>query len=178
MPVKESATPHPVDASLSALVELHSEAESRVGHAQRAVERVTLQIGRPIVLALVALFVCGWIAANSEARIHHFAVYDSPPFFWLQGLIGLGALLMDTIILITQNRQAQRAELRAQLDLQLSLAAEQRMAKLVALIEELRRDMPNVRDRSDPVAEAMQRPADPAKISSELDSALRDAEPS
>ncbi len=167
-------SPHPVDQSLSAVVDLHFRSESGVGQAQRSIERLTSMVGRPVVLLLIALFVGGWIVGNIEIARHFGHFYDAPPFFWLQGIIGLSALLMDAIILITQNRQAQRAELRAQLDLQLTLAAEQRMAKMIELLEELRRDMPDVRNRRDRVAEAMQEPADPAKVSTELDAALRE----
>ena len=37
-----------------------------------------------------------------------------------------------------------------------NLLAEQKIAKLIALMEELRRDIPTVKDRFDPEAEAMQ----------------------
>ena len=33
------------------------------------------------------------------------AAFDPPPFIWLQGVVGLGALLTATIVLTKQNRQ-------------------------------------------------------------------------
>ena len=75
-------------------------------------------------------------------------------------MVGLGALLMTSIILITQNRRSAEAEQRAQLDLQVNILAEQKVAKLIVLLEELRRDIPTVHDRVDAVAEAMERPMD------------------
>jgi len=59
--------------------------------------------------------------------------------------------------------------------LQVSLLAEQRTAKIVALLEELRRDMPNVRNRVDLVAEAMQQAVPPTAVSSALDEGLSNA---
>ena len=63
-----------------------------------------------------------------------------------------------------QTRQENFAEQRAQLMLQLNLLSEQKIAKMIALLEELRTDMPNVMDRHDPEAEVMQEAADPLAV--------------
>jgi len=36
--------------------------------------------------------------------------FDPPPFFWLQGIVSLGALLTATVVLTKQNRLAKLAE--------------------------------------------------------------------
>ena len=43
----------------------------------------------------------------------------------------------------------------------MNLLAEHKVAKLIALVEELRRDLPMVRDRIDREADAMQEAVDP-----------------
>jgi uncharacterized membrane protein len=78
--------------------------------------------------------------------------------------VGLGALLTTTIVLITQTRQGRLAEQRAQLDLQVSLLSEQKTAKLIALLEELRRDLPDVTNQHDAEAAAMEQSTDPHTI--------------
>ena len=78
--------------------------------------------------------------------------------------MGLGALLTTTVVLITQTRQGKLAEQRAQLDLQVRLLAEQKTAKLIALLEELRRDLPEVKNRHDAEAAAMEQSTDPHAI--------------
>src|SRR5262249_15009922 len=95
-----------------------------------------------------------------------------PPFFWLQGTVALSALLMTTIVVTTQSRQTRHAEQRAQLELQVSLLAEAKVAKLIALVEELRRDLPSVPNRVDPVADAMTENVDPHKVMSALEETL------
>jgi uncharacterized membrane protein len=65
-----------------------------------------------------------------------------------------------TGVLITQNRWLRRSERRAQLDLHINLLAEEKIAKLVALLEELRRDLPTVPNRHDPEAAAMSQGTD------------------
>src|SRR5271163_4723725 len=94
-------------------------------------------------------------------------------------MVGLAALLTATMILTTQNRQAKLMEQRMHLDLQVNLLSEQKTAKLIELLEELRRDLPNVRDRHDSEAEVMQHAAEPMKVIAALEEqtteALRDA---
>ncbi|HEY3332425.1 MAG TPA: DUF1003 domain-containing protein [Capsulimonadaceae bacterium] len=175
-PTQPEPAVHPVSASLEAILTMHNLSEKSVSKAQRRVERLTEIIARPVSLLVVAGFVLVWLIGNYTIETMHGGEYDAPPFFWLQGCIGLLALLMDAIILITQHRQGQRAEHRAQLDLQLSIAAEQRLAKMISLMEELRRDLPNVQNRYDPIAEAMTNPVDTAKASSDLDQALRETD--
>jgi Predicted membrane protein len=74
--------------------------------------------------------------------------------------VSLSALLMAIVILIKQNRQSKVEALHAHLDLQVNMLTEQKVSKLIELLEELRRDLPMVRDRRDMAAEALQEPAD------------------
>jgi len=45
-----------------------------------------------------------------------------------------------------------------------NLLSEQKIAKLIALVEELRCDLPNIKNRCDPEAEVMKQPADPQMV--------------
>lgn len=67
-------------------------------------------------------------------------------------------------MLVRQTRQENFAEQRAQLMLQLNLLSEQKIAKMIALLEELRADLPDVVDRCDPEAQVMQEAADPIAV--------------
>jgi len=95
--------------------------------------------------------------------------FDPAPFFWLQGIVGLGALLTATVVLTKQNRLAGLAERRANLDLKVTLLTEQKAAKLIDLLEELRRDLPNVKDRHDSDAAALQKSMNPDLVLAALD---------
>ena len=132
---------------------------------QRMMEGVTGGLGRPRTVYMILTVVVGWIAFNVLVRrLTGRQPIDPPPFFWLQGVVALSALLMTTLVLITENRQARSAEQRAHLDLQVNVLAEHKIAKLIALLEELRRDLPMVKDRVDREADSMQEAADPAAI--------------
>ncbi len=151
---------------------IHARAEQRVDKHQRAIETLTGTLGRPAFLYAVLGVVLAWIVGNLAAGRFARHVWDPPPFPWLQGVVGLSALLMTIVVLITQNRMGKMAERRAQLDLQMSLLVEQKATKLIELMEELRRDLPSVRNREDLQAEAMAEAADPAALLTALEVTL------
>ena len=165
-----------VSQNIDAIAALHAHAERGVSRYQRAIEGATALLGRPLFLYVIFAFVALWVAANLLAPRLHWTQWDTPPFNWLQGILSLAALLMTTVVLITQNRQGKLEARRAQLDLQVNLLAEQKIAKLIALVEELRRDLPNVQNRHDPEAEAMTEAADPHAVLSALEETLEKVE--
>jgi uncharacterized membrane protein len=103
--------------------------------------------------------------------------FDPPPFFWLQGIVGLAALLTTTIVLTRQNRLTKLEEQRAHLDLKVTLLTEQKAAKMIDLLEELRRDLPNVKDRHDPAAAILQQSMNPDLVLAALDERTVPVEP-
>lgn len=165
----------PIAQNIETIANLHIKSERKVGRTQRAIERVTAFLGRPRFLALITLFVLLWILANDFAVRLGYKAFDPPPFSWLQGIVGLSALLMTTMVLITQNRQNTTTEQRRRLDLQVNLVIEQKVTKLVELMEELRRDLPDVENRHDPMAEAMKEPVDPHQVLKTMNQMLKEA---
>jgi len=153
--------PDHVSHNIEAIRLLHRRADENLSRSHRPIETVSALLGRPAFFYSIVLFVTLWVLLNLCAPLWAIAPFDPPPYFWLQGLVGLGALLTTTIVLITQTRQGKLAEQRAQLDLQVSLLAEQKTAKLIALLEELRRDLPEVTNRHDAEAAAMEQATDP-----------------
>jgi uncharacterized membrane protein len=165
----KTVSPTQVMQNIEAILEVRARQEQGIGRHQRFVERLTRGLGRPRTIYLTLVAASAWILFNLAAPRLSLPVLDPPPFSRLQAVVGLAALLMTTMVLTTQNRQARHAEHRAHLDLQVNLLAEQKIAKLIALVEELRRDLPNVHDRKDPLAEAMTRSVDPGAVSSALE---------
>jgi len=171
---KSVPTPDPISQNIDAVVSLHNLAEQQVDTHQRTVESLTAWLGRPQFFYGILVGVSFWMLLNGLAAAFGLHERDDPPFFWMQGAIGLGALLMTTVILITQNRQGKLAERREQLDLQMSLLTEQRTAKIIDLLEELRRDMPSVHNRVDLEAEALTKTVDPNEILATLETRLEE----
>jgi uncharacterized membrane protein len=76
------------------------------------------------------------------------------------------------MVLTAQNRQDREGEQRAHLELQVSLLAEQKTTKIISLLEELRHDLPVVKDRKDRIADAMQERVDPQAVLSALEDTM------
>ena len=151
------------------MLEFYAREEQKISRSQRILERISAFVGQPVFLGFILLFVALWMFAN--ALLHQFgaAEFDPAPFFWLQGIVGLGALLTATAVLSKQNRVAKLEEQRAHLDLKVTLLTEQKAAKLIDLLEELRRDLPNVKDRHDPEAAVLQQSMNPDLVRAALD---------
>jgi len=166
-----------VAQNIETIAALHAEAEHKVGRHQRAIESVTAVLARPQAIYAAVIVVTLWLVYNLAAPRLGLVRIDEPPFFWLQGATSLSALFMTSMVLATQKRQARRVAQRDHLDLQVNLIAEQKIAKLIALIEELRRDLPSVRDRRDSVAEAMTEAVDTNAMVSVIEHTLETGHP-
>jgi uncharacterized membrane protein len=158
---------------VESVASIRARAEQRLNKHQRMMEVLTAALGRPHTVYATISIVIGWVLLNSIApKLLDWKSIDPPPFFCLQGVIALSALLMTTLVLITANRQTRNAEERSHLDLQVNLLAEHKVAKLIALVEELRRDLPMVRNRTDREADAMQEAVDPHAMLTALERGL------
>jgi uncharacterized membrane protein len=137
--------------------------------AQRRLEWLGQFVGRPSYMIGVLLTAALWVIFNLAAPQFGFSAFDEPPFAWLDLLLTFVALMTTTVVLIGQNRQTKLEQRRAHLDLQVNLLTEQKVSKLIHLLEELRRDLPNVKDRHDAQAHALQERADTEKVLSAID---------
>lgn len=157
-----------INQNIADIVELQQRDIESTSLAQRRLERVSRLVARPTYILVLLGLVGGWIGFNAlEQRLARHAI-DPPPFVWLQGLLTLVALLTATVVLIAQRRQTKVSEERAHLALQINLVTEQKVTKLIHLIEELRRDLPMVRNREDPHAAALEQRTDTAQVVSAL----------
>ncbi len=156
--------PRHVEESVRSIVEFKAQHVRAATPLERAVERLISALGRPVFVACVLAFVALWAALNLAARAFHLAPFDPPPFPWLQGIVSLTALCLTILVLSTQRRLDRLAEERAQLTLQVAIVSDQKIAKIIALLEELRIDHPEIVDRHDPVAQAMSEPTDPQTV--------------
>jgi uncharacterized membrane protein len=159
----------PIEENIRAVADFYSTESQKVSSPQRLLERASEQIGQPVFLALIVLFVVLWIGTNLALRALGRTQFDPPPFSLLQGIVSLGALLITTAVLARQTRLAILSHKRAHLDLKVTMLTEQKTAKLIDLLEELRRDLPNVRDRHDPQAAALRTAMNPEGVRAALD---------
>ncbi len=158
-----------ISQNIEAVLDFYIREEQKISSSQRMLEHISGFIGQPVFLGIILLLVVMWIFANVILRQFGIVEFDPPPFLWLQGIVGLGALLTATVVLTKQNRLAKLEERRSHLDLKVMLLTEQKAAKLINLLEELRRDLPNVKNRHDVEAATLQQSMSPDLVLATLD---------
>ena len=156
--------PAHIEDTIQAIAKLHADHRQEAGTLQRFIERLTAWIGRPRFIAALTVVIMLWVAGNVAMTLSGRPPWDDPPFAWLQGALGLLALYVTILILTTQRREDQLAGYREQLTLELAILGEQKSAKIIALLEEMRRDNPLLRNRVDEEAAAMAVAADPQAV--------------
>ena len=166
-----------IQENISAVLDFYQREEERISLSQRLVERVSYFVAKPAFLGFILTCVAIWITLNLAADKLGIPEFDPAPFFWLQGIIGLSGLLTATVVLSKQDRLARLADRREHLDLKVALLTEQKVAKLIDLIEELRRDSPNVKDRHDAEAAVLQQAMNPEQVLAALDERADPAPP-
>ncbi len=164
-----------LDQDIEAIVAMRINAERKVSYHQRLIEKATSALGRPLAVYIILFFVVLWVIVNGFHKAFGLTIFDAPPFAWLQDIVSISALLMTVIVLATQNRQERFTEQRRHLDLQITLLTERKVSKIIELLEDLRRDLPSVKNRFDPEAEAMQEPVDPHTALTALNRTLEEA---
>jgi uncharacterized membrane protein len=166
--VPEALAEH-IHQNIDSIAEFHQREHQKIGAPQRWLEAFSSFIARPLYLYAIVSLIGIWIGLNATAPFLGLRALDPPPFSGLQGVLTLAALVTTTVVLIAQNRQAKLENQRAHLDLQVNLLTEQKVTKLIHLLEELRRDLPMVKNRHDPEASVLQQRTDTAQVLSALE---------
>ncbi len=89
----------------------------------RAADLITAFAGSLPFVYLHAVWFTGWILLN-EGVFGDGAVFDRYPFGLLTMIVSLEAIFLSTFVMVSQNREATRQNLRADLDFETNLRAE------------------------------------------------------
>jgi uncharacterized membrane protein len=161
-------SPPIVDQNVDAIMALQNSEQSAMTGHQRVIERMVSLLAHPTFLYVIVILIAFWVGVNTGVKLSGGAPWDKPPFGWLQTSVTVLAFVMTLIIVITQSRQGKVAERSAHLDLQVNLLVDQKAAKIIQLLEEMRADSPQLRDRKDEVAEELQVALDPSRVASAI----------
>ncbi|MBV9512232.1 MAG: DUF1003 domain-containing protein [Caulobacteraceae bacterium] len=153
-----------LERTVQSLAKMHAEHYRSRTHLQRRAERLTSWLGAPPFILAASGAALAWMLGNVVVRLLGGRPLDPPPFEGLQITATLFALFTALLILATQRREGVLAERRAQLTLELASLSEQKIAKVIQLLQEQRRDNPIMANRTDVEAEEMAAPADPQHV--------------
>ena len=153
-----------LERTLKSLTGLQVEHYRSMSPMRRFTAALTGVVAKPGFIVCLFAVVIVWIGANQAAAHFGLAPIDPFPFPRLQIAASLFAAFTALLIVATQRRDDELAQRRAQLTLQLAAMSEQKIAKVIELIEEQRRDSPSLQSRRDPEAEEMAAPSDPRQV--------------
>ena len=159
-----SRLPNSVNENIGTIAEHYERHEQEVSRSQALVEKMSHYLGSPGYVATSVVVIVCWIVWNLGVFEFGYQPFDPPPFSFLQGFITLNAFIISTTVLIRQNRMSKLAEHNAHLDLQISLLSEEKTSKIIAMLEELRRDTPDVPNKVDEEAEELSHSADTHEV--------------
>ena len=108
--------------------------DERLTFGQRVADQVAHFGGSWTFIGLFILFMAIWIAWNSAGAKH----FDPFPFILLNLLLSCLAALQAPVIMMSQNRQAERDRVEAHSDYEVNVRAESDICRLHAKFDELR----------------------------------------
>lgn len=167
MTADEPVLPAHVEDTLETIAKLHVEHREAASGLQRTSEQITAFLGRPRFVVGLSVVFAAWLVAGWATLAFTGRPLD-PSFQVLQLVTSMAAVYMTAFVLITQRRDDVLAELREKLTLELAILSEQKIAKVIGLLEELRRDLPSAPNRGDPEADALSSPADAKAVAEAL----------
>lgn len=101
--------------------------EEKVTTSERIANRIAAFTGNmAFVWWHTGLFIL-WIGLNLVAKEHAFDPY---PFNFLTMVVSLEAIFLSTFVLIAENREAKRNEIREQLDYEVNVKAEKEIQEI------------------------------------------------
>jgi uncharacterized membrane protein len=141
------SAPDQVDETIRAVRQFQAEHRVKASPEFRAMRWITDHIAQPQFVIGTAVAIGCWIAFNALAPASGHSPFDVSPFQWLQAAMTLASLFMVVFILAAQKHEDELNDRRDMLALDLAILSEQKSAKIIRLLEEFRRDSPEIHDR-------------------------------
>lgn len=128
-----------LERNIDALRERRSRVEAEAGAQAHLAEAVTRFAGSMPFAYLHAVVVIAWVSVNL-GLIPGVPAFDKT-FVILATAASVEGIFLTTFVLISQNRAAEAADRRAELDLQINLLAEHEVTRLLKLTDAIARHL-------------------------------------
>lgn len=102
----------------------------------RLADKVTTSVGSSAFLVLNIIWFTVWILMNT-GQFGEKYIFDEYPFGFLTLAVSLEAIILAVFVLISQNRQAERSEIRSELDYVTDLQADAEINIILNILERL-----------------------------------------
>lgn len=125
-----------MERNIHALTEIRARASAQRTLRDKVADWITKFSGSMEFLVVHTLWFVAWIAVNLN-WIPGVKPFDPFPFGLLTMVVSLEAIFLSTIVLISQNREAQLKERSEALDLQVNLIAEMEVTHTLRLVRQI-----------------------------------------
>lgn len=117
----------PTLQNIRAIVDLERQAFHGRSRLERLTDAMTEAAGSLTFIAAHVVWFGVWIVLNRRSS------FDAYPFNLLSLRVSLEAIFLTSVVLMTQNRMTKQADMRAHLDLQVNLLAEQELTAILQM---------------------------------------------
>ncbi len=160
---KRYPLPEQVLKNIETIISLQANQQRSIPWHEQLLTKIAAAFGRPQFLYAQLLFLIAWGLCSHFASAS-LTSRNLPTLDLGEQGIDIASLLIATGVLVRQAQQDKISEQRSHLTLQINLLNEQKIAKVIELLEELRTDTPNVRNRYDWEANVMRKATDPQVV--------------
>lgn len=138
---------------------------ANVTSGERLADAVTAFAGSMGFVSVHLVWFAVWMTASVAG-----VGFDEFPFPLLTMIVSLEAIFLSTFVLISQNRQALRADRRAKVDLQVNVIAEREVTEIVKIVSAIR-DHLGIEDEEESEVRSMTRKTDVNRLGDAVDDA-------
>jgi len=125
---------NPAEENITAVARLEASARLTQSRFARLGDQIVRSAGSAWSLLAHGIWFTLWFLLNARPTGPHF---DPFPFPLLTMMVSLEAIFLTLCVLASQNRMTREADMRAHLDLQVNLLAEQEMTLVLRMLQEL-----------------------------------------
>ena len=154
-----------VDRNVRALVARRADEDRRKSRSERVADRITTFTGSMRFVYIHLLLFGTWIVVNA-GLVPGLPRFD-PSFVILAMAASVEAIFLSTFVLISQNRMAELADKRADLDLQVSLLSEHEITRLLSLVQQMAERM-GIEEAQDPELHELARDVAPEMVLAQI----------
>lgn len=150
-----------VDRNVRALLARRADEERTKRRSDRIADGVTRFTGSMRFVYIHLVLFGSWIFINLGV-VPGLPRFD-PSFVILAMVASVEAIFLSTFVLISQNRMAELADKRADLDLQISLLSEHEISRMLSLVQQVAERM-GIQDALDPELDELARDVHPEMV--------------
>ena len=161
--------PPSVVKNVQAIADLERRMLEERKHINRLSDLATRVAGGPTFIVLHLALFGAWIVINTTRY-----AFDQTPFSLLNLILALEAIVLTSIVLISQSDLRRLSDLRAHLDLQVNILAEQELTAILGLLNQVCRRLDIDVESTEPDAEVLAKDTNLETIATVLEQTLEE----